>query len=323
VKTTVFIDGQHGTTGLTIHERLKDRPDIEVVELPADKKKDPAMKAKIINEVDVVFLCLPDDAARESTALIKNDRVKVIDSSCAHRTMDAWVYGFPELDREQRGKIAAARRVTVPGCHATGFVACLHPLRAHGYIPSHWPVSCSSISGYSGGGKRMIGEFEHGLGDPDVASTRPKNLDLAHKHGPEMKKYGLLDAAPLLVPIVGNFYKGMLVMIPLPGLKNPADIRVCLEEYYAGEAFIHVASQQEIEVVGDGFLSPLECHDTNRLDIFVFHRDEDVLLVARLDNLGKGAGGAAVQCLNIMSGAPEGLGLTATNDHIRPFKTAV
>jgi N-acetyl-gamma-glutamyl-phosphate reductase len=314
MKKTVFIDGQHGTTGLKIHHRLKDRDDIALVEIPIEFKKDRHYKAKVLNEIDVAFLCLPDDAARESAALIKNEKVKIIDPSTAHRTSPAWVYGIPELNKGQREKIRSSKRVSVPGCYATGFNVCMHPLVAKGFVPSNYPASCYAITGYSGGGKQMIGDFENNRGNVQEICCRPKNLNLSHKHLPEMKMYGLLDNPPLFTPIVGNFYSGMLVFIPLcldvlHKVKKASAIRDFFEDYYQGELFIRVATRKEIEEIGDGFLSPMGCNDTNRLDMYVFNRNGHVLVVARLDNLGKGASGAAVQNMNIMIGAPENKGL--------------
>ena len=310
----VFIDGQHGTTGLKIHSRLKARDDIEIVEIPVESKKDAVYKAKILNEVDVVFLCLPDDAARESVSLIKNKDVKILDPSTAHRISDDWTYGIPELNKDQRGKIAKSNRVTVPGCHATGFNICLHPLIAEGIVSPEYPVNCHSISGYSGGGKQMIAEYESLDGDKSKISCRVKNLNLAHKHLPEMKKYGLLEDKPIFTSIVGNYYNGMLVFLPinfnaLKTGKNIDDLRKFYEEYYKGEQFIKVVNQAVIDDIGDGFLSPVGCNETNDLEIYVFKNDNHVQVVARFDNLGKGASGAAVQNMNIMIGVPENTGL--------------
>jgi N-acetyl-gamma-glutamyl-phosphate reductase len=314
MKKTVFIDGQHGTTGLKIHDRLKSRDDLELIEIPLDLKKDLKHKSKIINEVDVVFLCLPDDAAKESVSLIRNENVRVLDPSTAHRTASDWVYGIPELNPEQRGKIRVSKRVSVPGCYATGFNMCMHPLVSKGIVPHDYPVSCYSITGYSGGGKQMIQAFENSGNSSQEICCRPKNLNLAHKHLPEMHRYGLLKHEPIFTPIVGNFYRGMLVFIPLysqllSSAKSGDEVRSLFQEYYKGEQFVRVALKSEIEDIGDGFVSPIGCNDTNNIDIFVFTRNGHILLVARLDNLGKGASGAAVQNMNIMIGASEDKGL--------------
>ena len=314
MKKTVFVDGQHGTTGLKIHDRLKVREDLEIVEIPVESKKDTKSKSKILNEVDIVFLCLPDDAAKESVSLIRNEKVRVLDPSTAHRTSPEWEYGIPELNPGQRAKIKASKRVSVPGCYATGFNMCVHPLTAAGIIPRDYPISSYAITGYSGGGKQMIASFENEGRNPDEIASRPKNLDLCHKHLPEMQKYGLLERPPIFTPIVGNFYNGLLVFTPLYShllaqAKQGDEIRSFLEEYYYGEQFVRVFSQSETEAIGDGFLSPTACNETNNLDVFVFARTDHTLLVARLDNLGKGASGAAIQNMNLMIGAPEDRGL--------------
>ena len=314
MKKAVFIDGQHGTTGLKIHERLGGRDDLELVEIPVEQKKDIRIKEKVINEVDIVFLCLPDDAARESVSLVRSNHVRVLDTSTAHRTARDWVYGIPELNPEQRDKIRQSKRVSVPGCYATGFNICMHPLVAQGIVPSDYPINCYAITGYSGGGKQMIAAFEKPGNDTQEICCRPKNLNLAHKHLPEMQQHGLLSQQPVFTPIVGNFFRGMLVFIPLhvrflTRNQSSSNIRTFFEEYYKGEQFIRVASQQVIEEIGDGFLSPVVCNETNYLDLFVFDKNDHVLLVARLDNLGKGASGAAVQNMNLLIGAPENKGL--------------
>jgi N-acetyl-gamma-glutamyl-phosphate reductase len=311
---TVFIDGQHGTTGLKIVERLKPRDDIEMIEIPVEKRKDPAVKRTYLNEADVVFLCLPDDAARESVAQITNPKVRVIDPSTAHRTNDNWTFGIPELNPSQRDAIRRTTRLSNPGCYATGFILSAHPLVASGIMPKTYPATAYSITGYSGGGRQMIANFEAAGQDPKSIAARPKNLNLAHKHVPEMQKYGLLSSPPLFVPIVGNFYNGMLVFVPLHlGLLSKTvtadSIRDLFAQYYANEKFVKVMSKAETEAVGDGFVSPLACNETNRLELFVFARGEQVLIVTRFDNLGKGASGAAVQNMNIMLGIDEGKGL--------------
>ena len=314
MKHTVCIDGQHGTTGLKIHERLEGRDDLDVIEIPEAGRKDPAVRQRYLNEAEIVFLCLPDDAARESVSLIDNPAVRIIDASTAHRTQAGWVYGIPELNPGQRVLIGGAKRVSVPGCYATGFSLCLHPLVAGGIVPADYPVGSYAVTGYSGGGRKMIEDYEAGSADPREICCRPKNLNLAHKHLPEMQKYGLLARPPQFIPIVGNFYQGMLVFIPLflgllASRTDTGSIRRRLEGYYAGEQFVRVVSAEETEAIGEGFLSPLACNGSNRLEIFIFARGEQVLLVARLDNLGKGASGAAVQNMNLMLGTEESEGL--------------
>jgi N-acetyl-gamma-glutamyl-phosphate reductase len=310
---TVFIDGQHGTTGLKITDRLAARRDLELVRIADHQRKDPDARRRLLNSADFVILCLPDDAARESVGLIENPAVRVLDASSAHRTAKGWVYGIPELDAEHRARIAAATRLSVPGCYPTGFVLALRPLVAAGMVPPEYPVTTYAITGYSGGGRSMIEDFQQAGDTADIAA-RPKNLSLTHKHLPEMRTYALLARPPIFVPIVANVLQGMLVFVPLfrdllRGGASAEAVRRCLADHYQGQRFVRVASRQESEAVGDGFLSPTACNDTNNLEIFVFEKEERILLVARLDNLGKGASGAAVQNLNLMLGADEGTGL--------------
>lgn len=314
MKKSVFIDGQYGTTGLKIHSRLNKRDDIKIVDIPEHLKKDLKQKEKILNNVDIVFLCLPDDAAKASVSLIKNDKVIVLDPSTAHRTSVDWVYGIPELNKNQRNKISKSKRISVPGCYATGFNICMHPLVTNGIVPSDYPVSCYSITGYSGGGKQMIHDYENKKNNIQEISCRPKNLNLAHKHLPEMKMYGLLDKTPIFTPIVGNFYQGILVFIPLHKsllLKNFNQINLInfYKNYYKGEQFIKIFDKDKIKNIDDGFISPTDCNNSNNLDILIFENSESILIVTRFDNLGKGASGAAVQNMNIIIGVPENKGL--------------
>jgi N-acetyl-gamma-glutamyl-phosphate reductase len=315
MKKKVFIDGSHGTTGLKIHERLDNRNDIELMAIPPEQRKNPEAKQHYLNSADIVFLCLPDPAARESVGLLTNPAVRVLDASTAHRTAEGWIYGIPELNPGQREKIKHSRRISVPGCYASGFCALLHPLVSGGLLAPDYPVSSYSITGYSGGGNQMIAAFQ---GTPaenrEEICCRPKNLNLVHKHLPEMQKFGLLKQPPIFTPIVGNFFQGMLVFVPLyPSLmlKNPGAEGVLsyFADYYEDERFIRVAPAGEIASIADGFLSPTACNNTNMLEIFVFGRNDHLLLVARLDNLGKGASGAAVQNMNILLGVPEETGL--------------
>ncbi len=314
MKKTVFVDGQHGTTGLKIYERLNARKDIELIEIPEAKRKDPEAKKKIINEADIVFLCLPDDAARESVGLIKNTSVNVIDGSTAHRVAEGWVYGLPELKKEQRSLIKKSKRVTVPGCHATGFVLMLYPLVAKGIVGMDYPVTCHAVAGYSGGGKALIAEYEGKNISDDVKNPRPYSLALNHKHIPEMTKIVGLTRPPIFAPTLANLYNGEIVSIPLvPAfLKKPlsaADIRSVLAEYYAGEQFIKVMPYPADDYLKKGFLTFTDCNGTNNMEIFVFGNKDRVLLSARYDNLGKGASGAAIQNMNIFLGLPESTGL--------------
>lgn len=314
MKKTVFVDGQHGTTGLKIRERLDGRKDIEVIEIPEDKRKHPGTKQKLLNEVDIVFLCLPDDAARESVSLIKNDSVCVIDGSTAHRITEGWVYGLPELKKEQRALIKKSRRVTVPGCHAAGFILMLYPLVARGIVSSDYPVTCHVVAGYSGGGKAMISDYENENAPDYVKKPRPYSLALNHKHLPEMTKIVGLARPPVFAPTVVDVYDGEIVSIPLVADRlekrlSAADIRETLAVYYAGENFVNVMPYPADDYLKNGFLTFTDCNGTNNLEIFVFGNEDRILLSARYDNLGKGASGTAVQNMNLMLGFPETAGL--------------
>jgi len=314
----IFIDGREGTTGLQIQERLAARTDIELCELPSDLRKDPAARRALINEVDFVITCLPDAAARESAGLLNNPRTRLIDPSSAHRVDPEFVYGFPELNAEQRARIRKASRVSVPGCHATGFVAALAPLIARGLVPKDYPVVVHSLTGYSGGGKKLIATYE--TASPNererLRGPRPYGLSLRHKHLPEMQQVVGLTAAPLFEPVVADFYKGMLVSVPLisrllPKKLSPKDVHEVLSAHYQGERFVVMQPLETESLLEDGYLNPIACNDTNRLDLFVFGHDQQILIVARLDNLGKGASGAAVQNLNLMLGVDEASGLSS------------
>jgi N-acetyl-gamma-glutamyl-phosphate reductase len=309
----VFIDGEAGTTGLQIRERLESRRDLELVSIDPAKRKDGDERKRLLNRADAVILCLPDEAAREAVELIENDAVKVVDASTAFRTAPGWAYGFPEMAEGQREEIAAAKRISNPGCYPTGFIALTRPLVEAGVIPRDWGVSVNAVSGYSGGGKAMIAEFED---ERSPAYTRVPYRIYAmaqkHKHVPEMQKYAGLARAPIFAPSVGRYYKGMIVEVPLPlaaignGAKL-ADAHGVLAQAYKGERFVSVASLEEAR--GLKTLDPEGLNGTNRLKLFVFGHDEEARLVALLDNLGKGASGAAVQNLNIALGVDEGAGL--------------
>lgn len=314
MKKTVFVDGQHGTTGLKIYERLNGRKDIEVIKIAEEKRKDPETKRKLLNETDIVFLCLPDDAARESVGLIKNSSVCVIDGSTAHRVAEGWVYGLPELNKEQRALIKKSKRITVPGCHATGFILALYPLVVKGIVAPDYPVSCHAVAGYSGGGKSMISDYAGGNVPDSIKNPRPYSLDLNHKHLPEMTKIVGLARPPVFTPTVVNVYNGEIVSIPfvpdhLEKHISAADIREVLAEYYAGERFVKVMPFPADDYLENGFLTFTDCNDTNNLEIFVFGNKDRVLLSARYDNLGKGASGTAVQNMNIVLGLDETTGL--------------
>ncbi|MFT9077090.1 N-acetyl-gamma-glutamyl-phosphate reductase [Ethanoligenens sp.] len=317
MKYKVFIDGQHGTTGLELDSRLAAREDIEQIEIDPEKRKDPEARKACLNAADIVFLCLPDAAAKEAVALIENPDVRVIDASTAHRVSSGWIYGFPELEKIQREKIRNARRVAVPGCHATGFNAAVYPLRAGGIIAGEYPLVAQSVSGYSGAGKAMIVQYEDTRKtDPALKSPRLYALGLHHKHLPEMQAVNRLEKPPLFTPMVGPFRQGMLVLLPLRRelLKKDLDA-AALRDYYAAyyheEPFIHVMPFDDQSSFDGCYLGADGANGTNRLDLFVFGHDEEILVVSRLDNLGKGASGAAVQCMNLMLGLDETAGLRA------------
>jgi N-acetyl-gamma-glutamyl-phosphate reductase len=307
----VFVDGQEGTTGLRIHEYLARRSEIEVLRAAPELRKDPAERARLLNAADVAFLCLPDVAAREAAALVTNSSTCLIDASTAHRTASGWAFGLPELAPEQRALLRARKRISNPGCHSTAFILLVRPLVDAGLISSAALLSATSITGYSGGGKKMIEQYEAG-GDPRLASPRPYGLTLAHKHLPEMAVHTRLENRPVFMPIVGNFLKGLSVTVPLhlSELKRGvtgAQLHAALAERYAGEPFIRVMPLSEGPA--DGYFDVQACNDTNRADLFVFANDSQALLMARLDNLGKGASGAAVQSMNIHLGLDETTGL--------------
>lgn len=311
----IFVDGQEGTTGLEINERLHNRTELEILKIDPEKRKDIAERKRLINEADIVFLCLPDDAARESVSLVENDRTRVIDASTAHRTNDDWAYGIPELGSQFREKIRTSKRVSVPGCYATAFNMLLHPLIKEGVVPKDYPVTCHAVSGYSGAGKKMIAQYEtvEPLEDA-MKSPRFYALGLKHKHIPEMQKYSGLVTPPLFTPIIAAYYKGMTVAIPLysrllPGNSNAAAVSACLEQFYEGQKFVKVYPYGSEGNLVNGFLSATGCNGTNVLEIYVAGNEDHILLAARLDNLGKGASGAAVQCMNIMLGLDEAAGL--------------
>ncbi len=310
----VFIDGEAGTTGLQIRERLENRRDIELVSIDPAKRKDADERKRLLNGVDAVILCLPDDAAVEAVSLIENDAVKVIDASTAHRTAPNWAYGFAEMTKEQRAKTAASKRISNPGCYPTGFIALTRPLVDAGIIPRDWAVSVNAVSGYSGGGKAMIAEFENEA-DPTFTRVPYRIYAMAqrHKHVPEMQKYSGLARAPIFAPSVGRFYKGMIVEVPLPltAIANGsklADVHGVLSQAYKGERFVTVAPLEESRALKT--LDPEGLNGTNRMKLYVFGHDEEARLVALLDNLGKGASGAAAQNLNLVLGLDEAAGLS-------------
>lgn len=307
----VFVDGQEGTTGLQINEYLAKRSDIELLKINSDKRKDLAERKRLINESDVTFLCLPDDAAKESVSLVDNPKTCVIDASTAHRVNPEWTFGLPELAPEQRAKIRASKRIANPGCHATAFILALRPLVAAGLLPAATQIAANSITGYSGGGKSMIAQYQS---PARIDAPRPYALSLAHKHLPEMQAYTGLTVAPIFQPIVGPFYKGLAVTAYLHPQQftravTPADVQKLIAEYYAGEQFIKVLPVDIDATTDGGFYNVEANNDSNRVDIAVFGNAERMLVVARLDNLGKGASGAAVQAMNVHLGVVESLGL--------------
>ena len=311
----VFIDGEAGTTGLQIRDRLARRADIELIAIDPGLRKDPASRRDCLNSADAVVLCLPDDAAREAVGLIDNPAVKVIDASTAHRIAPDWVFGFPEMAKGQRERLAAATRITNPGCYSTGFIALIRPLVDAGLIPKDWPMTSHAVSGYTGGGKSMIAEFEDPKApDYTTAAFRTYANTLKHKHVPEMQAHCGLVRRPLFSPAVGRYAQGMIVEVPLhlgalPGRVTVASLHDALSAAYHGEAFVEVASREE--TAAGPQLDPEALNGANRLKLYVFGDEADgqARLAAVLDNLGKGASGAAVQNLNIALGAPEATGL--------------
>ena len=299
-KPKVYIDGKEGTTGLQIYDRLSVRDDIDLLLIDEDKRKDLDERKKLINAADLVFLCLPDAAAIESVSLIENENTRVIDASTAHRTNPAWDYGFPELSAEHRANIIKSKRVANPGCHASGFISSVYPLVKLGVIPADQPVCAYSLTGYSGGGKKLIAEYEGADRDPRHESHRIYGTNLKHKHLPEMQKVCGLSVPPVFSPILGDFYKGMATTILLPGV-DAAMVQEKLAAYYEGQTFVSVAPLGGDESVI--YASTLA--GTNQLRLIVCGHEEQTTVTALFDNLGKGASGAAVQNMNLMLGFDE------------------
>lgn len=306
-KKKVFIDGKAGTTGLRIYERLESFESIELITLSEEKRKDPEARKEALNSADVAFLCLPDDASRESVSFIENENTVVIDTSTAHRTLDDWAYGFPELSPAHRQKLAASKRIAVPGCHASGFIALVYPLIEAGALDGTENLSCFSLTGYSGGGKKMIADYEE---EPDelLGAPRQYGLTQGHKHLKEMVKITGVKNPPVFCPVVGDFYSGMEVTVPIfkSDLKNGFDIEKIKELYkekYTGPLVTYSDESEE------GFISAGILSGKDSMLVSVYGNEDRIILVARYDNLGKGASGAAVECLNIVLGNTDTNGL--------------
>lgn len=304
MKPKVYIDGKQGTTGLQIYDRLAQRADIELLLIDEDKRKDVEERKKLLNAADLVFLCLPDQAAREAVELVDNPRTRIIDASTAHRTNPDWDYGFAELSPHHRSRIIASRRVANPGCHASGFIASVYPLVQRGVIAAHFPLTCYSLTGYSGGGKSMIAEYEAPDRDACHDSCRIYGLTLHHKHLPEMQKVCGLDWPPVFAPVVGDYPQGMATTVFLPGVDAHL-AHDALSEHYAGQALVHVDPLGEASVI---YSNALSGRDTMHLVVYGYEGQTAVTAV--FDNLGKGASGAAVQNMNLMLGFDETCGLS-------------
>ena len=309
--TKIFIDGREGTTGLRIYERLTQRPEIELILIDEALRKDPQARKACLNQADIAILCLPDDAARESVSLIDNPDTRVMDTSTAHRTLPGWAYGFPELSDGHCQAIQRGKRVAVPGCHASGFIALVHPLVQKGLIPSDAALYCHSVTGYSGGGKKMIAQYEADQRPVELDSPRQYGLTQQHKHLKEMAAISGLNEPPVFCPIVSDFYSGMLVTVPLFGKKlglTVKKVRALYAAHYANQPFMHVYSEAETAALG-GFAAGNALTMKDGMEIIVSGNDERILLMSRFDNLGKGSSGAAVQCLNLMMGQEMTTGL--------------
>lgn len=312
-KVKIFIDGSEGTTGLRINERFQGRDDIELLTISSELRKDVEERKRLINASDITFLCLPDAAAKESVSLVENDQVIVIDASTAHRTESGWAYGFPELSKEFRDNIRNGKRIAVPGCYASGLIALLYPLVKEGILPKDYPVSSFAMSGYSGAGKKTIAAYEAAERPAELDAPREYALGQQHKHLKEMKYITGLDKEPLFSPIICDYYSGMLVSLPLyrqllTKQLSPEELQAFFATYYAGEKFIKVMPFGA-EAESNGFLAANERSGWDGMEIFVTGCEDRILISSRFDNLGKGASGAAIQCLNILLGCEEDKGL--------------
>ncbi len=312
--TKVFIDGKEGTTGLRIFDRLSGRTDLELLTLPESMRKDPASRKKMLNECDVAFLCLPESAAIEAVSMVEEPHVHIIDPSTAHRIADGWVYGLPEPWDDGFEKLRGAKRVAVPGCHASGFLALTVPLIRAGILRKDALLSCTSLTGYSGGGHKMIAQYESDYRDVLLKSPRLYSLPQAHKHVPEMRYYSGLDTAPAFFPIVADYFSGMLTILSvfqeqLSGGATVGDIKSLYRQRYSGPL---VRYQEQMDE--HGYLAGGKLSDLDGMDISVAGNEEHITLLARFDNLGKGASGAAIQCMNIMMGVDQYAGLNLGKD---------
>ena len=310
----VFIDGSEGTTGLRIFERFQVRDDIELLKIDSDKRKDPEEIKKFINASDITFLCLPDAAAKEAVALCDNPDTVILDTSTAHRTEAGWAYGFPELSAEHREAIAKGKRIAVPGCYASGFIGLAYPLVKGGILPKDYPVSIFAVSGYSGGGKKLIAAYEEEGREAQFDSARMYAWTQSHKHLKEMKAITGIDREPLFSPMTTNYHSGMIVQVPLftdllSKKMAPEEIRDYLADYYKGEKFIKVMPFGA-DVEAGGALFSDACAGWDGMEIFVTGNADRVIVASRFDNLGKGASGAAIQCMNIVLGCDEAKGLS-------------
>lgn len=306
----IFIDGSQGTTGLKIYKRFENRNDIELLHIDDDKRKDPTEVAKVINSSDITFLCLPDVASIEAVSLVENDNVKIIDTSTAHRTNNDWAYGFPELDKSFRDKIKTSKRIAVPGCYASGFNSIVYPLVASGVLPKDYPVTCYAMSGYTGAGKNGIAQYEDKDRDIELDSPRQYALTQEHKHLKEMKAISGLDRVPFFAPHICDYPQGMVVSIPLftdmlTKKMSPADIQNIFAEHYNGEQFVKVRELgYTSSMIGSNNFA-----NRDDMEIEINGNDDRIVITSRFDNLGKGASGAAIQCLNIALGIDETTGL--------------
>ncbi len=313
MKTKVFIDGSEGTTGLRINERFQKRDDIELLQISPELRKDPEERKKMILASDITFLCLPDEAARESAALAGQEDVIIIDASTAHRTEEGWAYGFPELSDGHRAAVREGKRIAVPGCYATGFISLVYPLTAGGILPKDYPVSSFAISGYSGAGRKVIAAYESGDRPKELSSGREYALTQQHKHLKEMKKITGLERTPLFSPIIDDYYSGMVVSVPLYAdllarKETPESLLRYYAEYYKNQRFIQVSAADD-ETAAGGFIAGNGLSGWDGLKIYATGNEERIVLTAQFDNLGKGASGAAIQCMNIILGCDEAEGL--------------